>query len=107
MLKFAGFAALASVTVFSGVGLLGYAGIAFAGSAMGMTLGSAVTSALGTIVGGVLSARVGGSLLQEGGYLYARYVDVYNEDTGKHKCLSLNVFANMVDSAIAITRWGK
>lgn len=54
-----------------------------------------------------LEIKVGNTTKCMSNGLYARYVDVYNEDTGKHKTLSLNVFANMVDSAIAITRWGK
>lgn len=53
-----------------------------------------------------LEIKIGNTTKVMSGGLYARYVDITNEDSGKHKILSLNVLANMVGVAITLSRWG-
>lgn len=53
-----------------------------------------------------LEIKVGNTTKSMGDGLYARYVDITNEDTKKSKNISLNVLANMVGVAITLSRWG-
>jgi hypothetical protein len=53
-----------------------------------------------------LEIKVGNTTKSMGDGLYARYVDITNEDTQKSKNISLNVLANMVGVAITLSRWG-